>query len=82
MTKQLLVRNVPESVQRWIEKERQQQRMSQQEFVLSVLQSASMPNQTLPLPFFHHIQASDPSPRDLPFAFVDLFAGIVPALSS
>ena len=81
MTKQLLVRNVPESVQRWIEKERQQQRMSQQEFVLSVLQSASMPNQTLPLPFFHHTQSSDPSPRDLPFAFVDLFAGIVPTLS-
>jgi DNA (cytosine-5)-methyltransferase 1 len=76
MTKQLLVRNVPDDVHTWIDKERQQHRMSQQEFVLSVLQRASMPNQTLPLPFFELVQRRDTTVRDLPFTFVDLFAGI------
>ena len=56
MAKQLLVRNVPDDVQRWIDKERLQQRMTQQEFVLSVLQRASMFEQTLSLPFFSGIR--------------------------
>ena len=75
MPKELLVRNVPENVSEWIDKERQQQRMSQQEFVLSVLQRASLTPQTLPLPF-EQIRKDDSIPRDLPFSFVDLFAGI------
>jgi len=74
MRKQLLVRNVPEDVRQWIEKERQQQ-MSQQEFVLSLLQRASsLTPQTLPLPF-EQIRTGT-SPSDLPFTFTDLFAGI------
>jgi len=71
----LLVRDVPEEVHRWIDEERQRQRMSQQEFVLSVLERASSTPQTLPLPF-EQIRKDDSVPRDLPFAFVDLFAGI------
>jgi len=75
MPKQLLVRNVPEEVHRWIDEERQQHRMSQQEFVLSVLQKASLTPQTLLLPF-EQIRKDESVPRDLPFAFIDLFAGI------
>ncbi len=74
MPKQLLVRNVPESVHEWIDKERQQHRMSQQEFVLSILEQASAPR-TLTLPF-EQIRQDESSPRDLPFTFIDLFAGV------
>lgn len=75
MPKELLVRNVPVSVSAWIDREREQQRMTQQEFVLSVLQKASAPSQTLPLPF-DRIKRSESAPIDLPFTFIDLFAGI------
>jgi len=75
MTKDLLVRNVPKGLQEWIDEQRQQHQMSQQEFVLSLLQKASsVAAQTLPLPFE---QIKKPNvPADLPFTFVDLFAGI------
>jgi hypothetical protein len=77
MTKQLLVSNVPDEVRRWIERERQQRRMSQQEFVLSVLQRTSIPYQTLSLPFFEQVQKEDGiSSQDLPFKFIDLFEGV------
>jgi DNA (cytosine-5)-methyltransferase 1 len=76
MGKPLLVRNVPDHVHAWINKDRRQHHMSQQEFVLSVLQKASMPNDTLPLPFFQLLERRQPTPRDLPFTFIDLFAGI------
>jgi DNA (cytosine-5)-methyltransferase 1 len=75
MPKQLLVRNVPENVHQWIDSQRQQHQMSQQEFVLSVLQKASTPDQILPLPF-EQIRRADPAPAELPFTFIDLFAGI------
>ena len=75
MPKELLVRNVPENVSAWIDKERQQHRMSQQEFVLSVLQKASAPVQTLPLPF-EQVRRPETNTADLPFTFIDLFAGI------
>jgi DNA (cytosine-5)-methyltransferase 1 len=75
MPKQLLVRNVPEEVHKWIDVERQQQRMSQQEFVLDVLRRASLTPQTLPLPF-EQVKKYDSTSRDLPFAFTDLFSGI------
>lgn len=75
MPKELLVRNVPETVSEWIDKERQQHRMSQQEFVLSVLQRASAPAQNLTLPF-EQAKRQETTPTDLPFSFIDLFAGI------
>ncbi len=75
MTKDLLVRNVPSDLRKWIDSQRQQHQMSQQEFVLSLLRTASSATpQTLPLPFG---QIRDRhSQTDLPFKFVDLFAGI------
>lgn len=74
MRRRLLVRIVPEGVRQWIEKERQQQ-VSQQEFVLSLLQRASsLTPQTLPLPF-EQIRTVPP-PTDLPFTSIDLLAGI------
>lgn len=75
MTKHLLVRNIPGNVQEWIDTERQQQRMSQQEFVLSLLQRASLTSQTLPLPF-ERVHKNESSHSGLPFRFIDLFAGI------
>jgi C-5 cytosine-specific DNA methylase len=76
MPEQLLVRNVPEVVHKWIDEVRQQRRMSQQEFVLSILRKASLTPQTLPLPFLELARKADSTPGDLPFAFIDLFAGV------
>jgi DNA (cytosine-5)-methyltransferase 1 len=75
MSSQLLVRNLPEEVRQWIEDERQQQRMSKQEFVLSVLHQASQADRTPMLPF-QRPASEIPTPGALPFTFVDLFAGI------
>jgi DNA (cytosine-5)-methyltransferase 1 len=75
MSDRLLVRNVPVEVQQWIKQQRQQHQMTQQEFLLSMLQQASASQQGPLLPF-------EPSTREilvpdtLPFTFVDLFAGI------
>lgn len=73
MTKDLLVRNVPKRLQHWIDSQLQERQMSQQEFVLSLLQTASSPApQTLALPF-EHVRKSR-TPDVLPFTFIRLFA--------
>ena len=71
MSKQILVRNLPNEVSEWIEEQRHHHNMSQQEFVVSMLNEA------------HTAQGSKPPSRlfpkpDVPktFTFVDLFAGI------
>ncbi len=71
----LLVRNVPSEVRQWIERERRQNQMSQQEFILSVLQKASVPESNPFLPF-EEPQKEPAVPDALPFTFIDLFAGI------
>ena len=74
MSSELLVRNVPPTVRSWINRERQTHRMSQQEFVLSILERARDRNEA-PLPPL----VSTPTvaaPDQLPFTFIDLFAGI------
>jgi hypothetical protein len=71
----LLVRNVPHDVRDWIEKERQRNQMSQQEFVLSILQRASEA-EAMPLLPFNDLPQEPSVPDSLPFKFVDLFAGI------
>ena len=38
MPKEILIRNIPDDVCRWIEKERTGQRMSQREFIVSALE--------------------------------------------
>lgn len=75
MTKQLLVRNVPDDVHGWIDRERQQYHMSKQEFLLSFLEKASRVSQTLPLPF-ERVPKPEASLHDIPFKFIDLFSGV------
>ena len=72
MSKQILVRNLPDEVQDWIDGERSQYRMSQQEFVVSVLRRVSETQLSL----FPRKQITTESGETIPFKFVDLFAGI------
>lgn len=75
MGSQLLVRDVPEQIRAWIEQQRAAHRMTQQEFVMSVLQRASEIDGQKVLPFEpHHIEPS--LVERIPFTFTDLFAGI------
>ncbi|MDH4164363.1 MAG: DNA (cytosine-5-)-methyltransferase [Nitrospirota bacterium] len=74
MSKDILIRSVPDTVHKWIEDERDRLRMTQQEFVHQVLESASTYGQ--PSLFDRFAPASQPSPGRIPFTFIDLFAGI------
>jgi DNA (cytosine-5)-methyltransferase 1 len=78
MPKQILVRNIPDDVRNWIDQERKQHRMSQQEFVLSLLEKASDSDLAERMPLFAGIPPviQAPSSEFIPFRFVDLFAGI------
>jgi DNA (cytosine-5)-methyltransferase 1 len=79
MAKQILVRNIPANLGTWIEQKRAEQRMSQQEFLLSVLQNASVGHVGHQLPLFARPPVEvveKPTPEFVPFKFVDLFAGI------
>lgn len=78
MSKQLLVRNVPSDICLWIDQQRDQHKMSQQEVVLSVLDKAVEADIELKLPLFSgqpRIVEKAVS-QSLPFTFIDLFAGI------
>jgi DNA (cytosine-5)-methyltransferase 1 len=74
MPKDILVRNIPSGVRNWIDNERQQNQMSQQEFILSVLQEAQAVYQ--PSLFSVSSKSEGIVPDSIPFKFVDLFAGI------
>src|ERR1700757_2096220 len=78
MNKQVLVRNVPQEICNWIDAQRAQHNMSQQEFVLSVLDQAVESDLELKLPLFAGAPTiiEKPVPESLPFTFIDLFAGI------
>jgi len=52
MSKQLLVRNVPDQIRTWIDTRRAQHNMTQQEVVLSILDQAVESDIELPLPLF------------------------------
>jgi len=75
MTKNVLVRNIPDEVANWIMEERQQYRVSQQEFLFDLLTSAKEKNSNIGnkpnTPRINPLQ-----PKQLPFKFIDLFAGI------
>jgi DNA (cytosine-5)-methyltransferase 1 len=75
MSKQILIRNVPEHVAAWIDRSRASQRLTQQEFVLEVLQTAAT-SDTMPLFLQPTPEKPNPVVTSLPFKFVDLFAGI------
>lgn len=78
MSKQILVRNIPDSVCSWIEQEREQHRMSQQEFVLSVLQKSRDISVAEHMPLFAGTPQiiENSAPDYIPFRFTDFFAGI------
>lgn len=72
MAKNLLIRNIPDDVVSWIDQEKEENKMSQQEFVLSLIdraQSKSRQKSTND----NQKKAASPNP---PFTFIDLFAGI------
>ncbi len=75
MPKPLLIRNVPEEITGWIESERRERSMSQNEFLLDTLKKVSGRSLNLPLQF-----PTSPAPVTNgflpPFSFIDLFAGI------
>jgi DNA (cytosine-5)-methyltransferase 1 len=75
MTKQLNIRNVPTKFAEWVESQRTQQGMNKNEFLLSTLMHSWTDGDTMSLPFprANGVQRRD---SDLPFNFVDLFAGI------
>jgi DNA (cytosine-5)-methyltransferase 1 len=75
MSKQILVRNVPKHVAAWIDRSRDSHRLSQQEFVLTVLESAAN-SETMPLFVQRHTERPVSVLKALPFKFIDLFAGI------
>jgi DNA (cytosine-5)-methyltransferase 1 len=75
MGDKILVRNVPNDIKDWIDQERIQYRMSQQEFILSLFKKAKEGNQ----PYLLSPNLPTPAPllpESLPFKFIDLFAGI------
>jgi DNA (cytosine-5)-methyltransferase 1 len=80
MSKQILIRNVPDHVSAWIERARARQCLKQQEFVLSLLQQASTADLNAEMPLFAEPWSTrvveKPGPACLPFRFIDLFAGI------
>jgi DNA (cytosine-5)-methyltransferase 1 len=79
MPKQILVRNIPEHLRTWIEERRSEQQMSQQDFLLNVLEGASLGFNGQQIPLF---SAQAPrtierlTPEFVPFKFIDLFSGI------
>lgn len=74
MSKDILIRDVPDKIHTWIEEERYRLRMTKQDFIFQVLESASSYGQ--PSLFQRLAPAAEPTPGKLPFTFVDLFAGI------
>ena len=81
MRDKLLIRNVPPAVRAWIEREREQQCVSQQEFVLALLRTSHERALAEQLPLLAVAPDPAPEPFDpaaerLPFTFIDLFAGI------
>lgn len=73
---QLLIRDVPNEIAAWIEREKEARKMSQQEFLLSALKNA-MAQPAEPTLFDFAVQESVvEGAAGIPFQFIDLFAGI------
>jgi len=74
MAKHILIRNVPERLKRWIDYERRNRLLTQQEFLLKIIKDAYRPNQmTL---FCNTEKKEENNVSSAPFTFIDLFAGI------
>jgi len=75
MANQILVRDVPQSIRDWINYKRNENRMTQNEFLLAVLESASKTSYTHQSSFFKNVSTTN-NESELPFTFADLFSGI------
>ena len=75
MAKDLLIRDVPPQLKRWIDEEREQFRLTQQEYVIEVLSRAQKTG-LQPTLFDHAKQVEPQQVTGTPFTFIDLFAGI------
>jgi DNA (cytosine-5)-methyltransferase 1 len=75
MANELLIRDVPTRVRTWVESERAARKMTQKEFVISVLEKACAGGPQPGL-FDDAIRRPQPIPESIPFTFIDLFAGI------
>ncbi len=73
----MLLRNVPDELYAWVNRERERLNMTQTEFVASALGAAELRQRQDQMPLFFAEQAVRPTaPESLPFRFIDLFAGI------
>lgn len=75
MAKQLLVRNIPQNISSWINEERKERSMSQQEFVLSMLEKVYQTKQIMKISIMEPRIIPKPNVKTQ-FTFIDLFAGI------
>jgi DNA (cytosine-5)-methyltransferase 1 len=76
MPKELLIRDVPNRIADWIAEERHQNKVSQNQLLLAILERAADNNNT---PSLFERRFFTPPPLDsarIPFTFIDLFAGI------
>ncbi|MCL4507827.1 MAG: DNA (cytosine-5-)-methyltransferase [Chloroflexi bacterium] len=76
MGDQILVRNITDEVREWIDSERFQYRMSQQEFILSILKRFRESQQLSLYDVVPPPLRPLPAEGGMPFKFIDLFAGI------
>lgn len=74
--RQLLIRDIPEDLHKWIDEESYGRRVTKKEFVLSLLKGAQHATEDLPLLDWAAADSPCPTNGGIPFTFVDLFAGI------
>lgn len=74
IAKDILIRDIPDKLQLWIETERHRKLLSQKEFLLKILEEASTQKQ---LTLIEDNQKEEFNYKiSVPFTFIDLFAGI------
>ncbi|MFH0911703.1 MAG: DNA cytosine methyltransferase, partial [Planctomycetota bacterium] len=78
MANDILLRDVPEDIASWIQQKRYEQRMTQQEFLIELLNAAIKHNLTISSPAFKKTEpnASSSIKSKTSFTFADLFAGV------
>ncbi|MDY6873921.1 MAG: DNA (cytosine-5-)-methyltransferase [Chloroflexota bacterium] len=75
MAKDVLVRNIPDKLSEWIDQERQQYQLSQQDFLIDILSSAMEVNNDQ-INYIETPRLTISQRKQLPFKFIDLFAGV------
>lgn len=73
---QLLIRDIPEELNAWIDEQSYGRRTSKKDFVLSLLNKAWQHNDELPLFADVDPVLPRPIPTGMPITFIDLFAGV------